>query len=156
MVPSDYATMAQGDGTPTPNPVTFDDLRRKLGGIAKQKVHGYSGNGPDLHASMPDVWATDVLTLLNIIQHSGVTPHAWHVDLMHYVHKGGVEEQSRKRLTGYSRSPRSLVYSLVLRALKVHTVGPGGGSEWAAGPRGTSVLAGSPWLRAENRTNTGA
>ena len=35
VVPSNYATMAQGDGTP--NPVTFDDHRRKLGGIAKQK-----------------------------------------------------------------------------------------------------------------------
>ena len=87
VVPSDYATMAQVDGTP--NPVTFDDLRRKLGGIAKQKAPGYSGNEPDLHAPMPDVWAADVLTLLNAIQHSGVTPHAWHVDLMHYVHKGG-------------------------------------------------------------------
>ena len=91
VVPSDYVHMAQADGTP--NPVTFDDLRRKLGGIAKQKAPGYSGNGPDLHASMPDVWAADVLTLLNIIQQSGVTPHAWHVDLMHYVHKG-VEDSS--------------------------------------------------------------
>ena len=79
--------MAQVDGTP--NPVTFDDLRRKLGGIAKQKAPGYSGNGTDLRASMPGVWAADVLLLLNIIQHSGVTLHAWHVDLMHYAHKGG-------------------------------------------------------------------
>ena len=38
---------------------------------------------------MPGVWVADVLTLLNIIQHSGVTPHAWHIDLMHYVYKGG-------------------------------------------------------------------
>ena len=87
VLPSDYVTMAQVDGTP--NLVTFDDLRRKLGGIAKQKAPGYSGNGPDLHASMSDVWTVDVLLLLNIIQHSGVTPHAWHVDLMHYVHKDG-------------------------------------------------------------------
>ena len=87
VLPSDYVTMAQVDGTP--NPVTFDDLRRKLGGIAKQKAPGYSRNGPDLHAPMPDVWAADVLLLLDIIQHSGVTPHAWHVDLMHYVHKDG-------------------------------------------------------------------
>ena len=87
VVPSDYVHMAQLDGTP--NPVTFDDFRRKLGGIAKQKAPGYSGNGPGLHASMPGVWAADVLTLLNIIQHSGVTPHAWHIGLMHYVHKGG-------------------------------------------------------------------
>ena len=87
VLPSDYTTMAQEDGTP--NPVTFDDLRRKLGGIAKQKALGYSGNGPDLHAPMPDVWAADVLLLLNIIQHSGVTPHAWHIDLMYYAHKGG-------------------------------------------------------------------
>ena len=87
VLPSDYVMMAQVDGTP--NPVTFDDLRRKLGGIGKQKAPGYSGNGPDLHAPMPGVWAADVLLLLNIIQHSGVTPHAWHVDLVHYVHKGG-------------------------------------------------------------------
>ena len=66
--PADYATMAQADGTP--NPVIFDDLRRKLGGIAKQKAPGYSGNGPDLNASVLDVWVDDVLTLLNIIQHS--------------------------------------------------------------------------------------
>ena len=87
VVPSDYIHMAQANGTP--NPITFNDLRRKLGGIAKQEAPGYSGNGPDLHAPMPDVWAADVLTLLNVIQHSGVTPHAWHVDLMHYAHKGG-------------------------------------------------------------------
>ena len=87
VLPSDYITMTQDDGIP--NPVTFDDLRLKLGGIAKQKPPGYSGNGPDLHALMPDEWVTDVLSLLNIIQHSGVTPHAWHVDLMHYAHKGG-------------------------------------------------------------------
>ena len=61
VVPSDYVHMAQADGTP--NPVTFDDLRRKLGGIAKQKAPGYSGNGPDLHAPMPDVWVADVLTM---------------------------------------------------------------------------------------------
>ena len=87
VLPSDYITMAQPDGNP--NPATFGDFRRKLGGIAKQKAPGYSGNGPDLHASMPDVWAADVLLLLNTTRHSGVTPHAWHVDLMHYVHKGG-------------------------------------------------------------------
>ena len=57
VVPSDYVAMAQGDGTP--NPVTFDDLRRKLGGIAKQKAPGYSGNGPDLHASMPHQFHTN-------------------------------------------------------------------------------------------------
>ena len=61
----------------------FDNLRRKLGGIAKQKALGYSGSGPDLHAPMPDVWVADMLTLLNVIQHIGVTPHAWHVDLVH-------------------------------------------------------------------------
>ena len=74
LLPSDYTTMARVDGTP--NPVTFDDLRRKLGGIVKQKAPGYSGNGPDLHAPMPDVWAADVLLLLSIIQHSGVMPRA--------------------------------------------------------------------------------
>ena len=38
---------------------------------------------------MSDVWTAEVLLLLNIIQHSGVTPHAWHVDLMQYAHKDG-------------------------------------------------------------------
>ena len=50
---------------------------------------GYSGNGPFLNAPMPDEWVADVLSLLNIIQHSGVTPQAFYVDLMHHVHKGG-------------------------------------------------------------------
>ena len=87
VISSDYTTMVQADGTP--NPITFHDLRRKLGDIAKQKKPGYSGNGPDLHAPMPGEWAADMLALLNIIQHSGVAPHEWHVDLVHYVHKGG-------------------------------------------------------------------
>ena len=29
------------------------------------------------------------MALCNIIQHSQVTPRAWHVDLVHYVRKGG-------------------------------------------------------------------
>ena len=73
----------------TPNLISFDDLRRKLGGIAKQKAPGYSGNWPALHSPMPNVWVEDMLSLLNVIQHRSVTPHAWHIDLVHYVHKGG-------------------------------------------------------------------
>ena len=44
VVPTDYSTMAQVDGTP--NPITFDDLRRKLGGIAKQKHLGTLATDP--------------------------------------------------------------------------------------------------------------
>ena len=57
--------------------------------LSSNKAPGYSGNGPALHAPMPDEWAADMLALLSTIQHSGVTPHKWHVDLMHFVHKGG-------------------------------------------------------------------
>ena len=29
------------------------------------------------------------MALFNIIQHTQITPRGWHVDLVHYVHKGG-------------------------------------------------------------------
>ena len=38
---------------------------------------------------MPDCWVEWAVKLCNIIQHSQVTPRAWHIDLVHYVHKGG-------------------------------------------------------------------
>ena len=38
---------------------------------------------------MPDCRIEWAVVLCNTIQHSQVTPLAWHVDLAHYVHKGG-------------------------------------------------------------------
>jgi hypothetical protein len=29
------------------------------------------------------------VALFNVIQHTRITPRGWHVDLVHYVHKGG-------------------------------------------------------------------
>ena len=43
---SDYTSMVR-DGTPVP--FDFAIGRRKLGGIAKKKAPGLSGNGPDLY-----------------------------------------------------------------------------------------------------------
>jgi len=85
---NDYTSMVR-DGTPVP--FGFAIVRRKLGGIAKKKAPGLSGNGPDLYACMPDSWVHWAVKLFNIIQHSQVTPRAWHVDEVHYVHKGGVD-----------------------------------------------------------------
>ena len=48
-----------------------------------------SGNGPDLYVRMPDRWVEWALELFNMIQHSQTTPMAWHIDFVHYVHKGG-------------------------------------------------------------------
>ena len=84
---TDYESMIDGDGAP--RQFDFATIRRKLGSIAKQKAPGLSGNGPDLYACMPDCWVEWAVALCNIIQHSQVTPRAWHVDLVHYVHKGG-------------------------------------------------------------------
>ena len=82
----DYTSMVR-DGTLVP--FDFAIVRRKLGGIAKKKASGLSGNGPDLYACMPDSWVHWAVKLFNIIQHSQVIPRAWHVDEVHYVHKGG-------------------------------------------------------------------
>ena len=38
---------------------------------------------------MPDCWVEWAAKLCNIIHHFQVTPRAWHVDLVYYVHKGG-------------------------------------------------------------------
>ena len=60
-----------------------------MGDIAKGKAHGYSGNTPDLYASLPSCWHEWALKLANVIQHTGVTPNGWHIDLVCYIHKGG-------------------------------------------------------------------
>ena len=64
-------------------------LRWKLGEIAKSKAPGYSGNGPDLYASLPDAWLDWAVELANAVQLTQITPAGWHIDLIHYVHKGG-------------------------------------------------------------------
>ena len=38
---------------------------------------------------MPDEWLDWAVELANIIQYTQVAPHGWHIDLVHYVHKGG-------------------------------------------------------------------
>ena len=85
--PSDYETMVDDDGAP--RQFNFATFRRKLGSIAKQKALRLPGNGPGLYACQPDCWVERAVKLCNIIQHSQVAPRAWHVDLVHYAHKGG-------------------------------------------------------------------
>ena len=84
---SDFANMVDELGAP--RPITSAIMRRKLGKIAKGKAPGFSGNGPDLYASLPDSWVEWAVELANIIQFTQITPRAWHIDLVHYVHKGG-------------------------------------------------------------------
>ena len=36
-------------------------------------------------------WVEWAVVLFNVIQHTQVTPHGWHVDLVHYAHKGGTD-----------------------------------------------------------------
>jgi hypothetical protein len=84
---SDFANMVDELGAP--RLITPAIMRRKLGKIAKGKAPGFSGNGPDLYASLPDCWVEWAVELANIIQFTQITPRAWHIDLVHYVHKGG-------------------------------------------------------------------
>ena len=57
----------------------------------KATASGFSGNGPDLYASLPDCWVEWAVELANIIQFTQITPRAWHIGLVHYVHKGGTD-----------------------------------------------------------------
>ena len=84
---TDYESMIDEGGAP--RQFDFATIRRKLGSIAKQKAPGLSGNSPDLYARMPDCWVEWAVKLRNIIHHSQATQRAWHVDLVHYVHKRG-------------------------------------------------------------------
>ena len=52
---ADYVSSTIGDGG-QPRLFTRTIMRRKLGKIAKGKAPGFSGNGPDLYASLPDEW----------------------------------------------------------------------------------------------------
>jgi len=51
---SDFANMVDELGAP--RLITVPIMRRKLGEIAKGKAPGFSGNGADLYASLPDCW----------------------------------------------------------------------------------------------------
>ena len=84
---TEHESTIDEDGAP--RQFDFATIRRKLGSIAKQKAPGLSDNGPDLYACMPDCWVEWSVKLCNISQHPQVTPRAWHVDLVHYAHKGG-------------------------------------------------------------------
>ena len=84
---SDYSNMLAADGSP--KPVELVEWQRKMGDIAKGKAPGYSGNTPDLYAPLPICWHEWALKLANVIQHTGVTPNGWHIDLVCYIHKGG-------------------------------------------------------------------
>ena len=66
--------------------ITVAIMHRKLGKIAKGKAPGFFGNGPDLYAALPDCWVGWDVELANIIQFRQITPRAWHIDLVHYVH----------------------------------------------------------------------
>ena len=84
---SDYSNMLAADGSP--KPVELVEWQRKMGDIAKEKAPGYSGNTPDLYASLPICWHEWALKLANVIQHTGITPNGWHIALVCYIHKGG-------------------------------------------------------------------
>ena len=78
---SDYTTMVGDDGMP--RAIDIATVRRKLGSIAKQKAPWFSGNGPDLYAAQPGSWVEWAVALFNVIQHTQITPHGWHIDLVH-------------------------------------------------------------------------
>ena len=84
---SDFVNMVDDLGAP--RLITVAIMRRKLVKIAKGKAPGFSGNGPGLYAALPDCWVEWAVERANIIQFTQLTPRAWHIDLVHYVHKGG-------------------------------------------------------------------
>ena len=77
------------DGSGAPRLFTRAILRRKLGKIAKGKAPGYTGNGPDLYASLPCAWMDWAVELANVIQFTQITSDGWHINLIHYAHEGG-------------------------------------------------------------------
>ena len=54
MQQSDYTNMLAADGSP--KQIEWVKWQRKMGDIAKGKAPGYSGNTPDLYASLPVCW----------------------------------------------------------------------------------------------------
>ena len=109
---SDYVNMLDDSGAP--RLITLAIMRRKLGKIAKEgKAPGFSGNGPGLYAAaLPDYWVEWAVELANMIQFTQITPRAWHIDLVHYVHKGGSD--------GSLPNHRPLAQSLHLYYLRSH------------------------------------
>ena len=124
--PSDFANM-QGDSG-APRLITVAIMRRKLGEIAKGKAPGFSGNGPDLYAALPDCWVEWAVELANIIQFTQITLRAWHIDLVLCVRKGGADgslsnhrslalvEVFRKAFTSivFDRMKRDFAHLLIL------------------------------------------
>ena len=107
---SDFANILDDSGAP--RRITLAIMRRQLGKIAKGKAPGFSGNGPDLYAALPDCWVEWAVELANMIQFTQITPRAWHIDLVHYVHKGGSD--------GSLPNHRPLAQSLHLYYLRSH------------------------------------
>ena len=81
--------MVHEDGMP--RVIDMATVRRKLRSIAKQKAPGLTSNGPDQYAAQPGSWVEWAVVLFNAIQHTQVAPRGWHVELVHYVHKGGTD-----------------------------------------------------------------
>ena len=77
---SDYTNMLVVDGSP--KPMEWVEWQRKMGDIAKGNAPGYSGITPGLYASLPACWHEWALKLANLIQHTGITPNGWHIDLV--------------------------------------------------------------------------
>ena len=71
MCSSDYANMLDDSGAP--RLITLAILRRKLGKTAKGKAPGFSGNGLDLYAVLPDCWVEWAVELANAIQFTQIT-----------------------------------------------------------------------------------
>ena len=83
---ADYISMIDENGVP--RIIDMATVRRKIRSSAKQKAPGLTGNGPDLYAAQPGSWMEWTVVLFNVIQHTQVTPRGWHLDHVHYVHKG--------------------------------------------------------------------
>ena len=62
----DYSSMIDENGNP--RTIELVTVRRKLCRIAKRKAPGYSGNGPDLYAALPDCWVVWAVKLFNIMR----------------------------------------------------------------------------------------
>ena len=102
-----------------PRLIDMQTMRRKLGQIAKGKAPGFSGNGPDLYAALPDAWMEWAVQLSNIILFTQITPRSWHVDLVHYVHKGGADGSlSNHRPLALIEVFRKVVTSIVCDRMK--------------------------------------
>ena len=121
MCESDYTSIVDEDGVP--RVADTATVRRKLRSIAKQKAPGLTGNGPGLYTAQPDSWVEWAVVLFNVMQHTQMTLRGWHVDLAHYVHKGGTD--------GSLSNHRSLALIEVLRKVFTGIVGDRMRNDWS-------------------------